>query len=270
MRQPFLPKETAANSDRNKENDMNTDHPDDAQILDRFDAIQKKDALEWAQKKTMEFAQLMTYYKCAMMEIETKFNVLNEEYSLAFDRNPISSIKSRLKSPLSIKEKLSRKNLPITFESIEENISDVAGIRVVCSFPDDVYALADALLKQDDITLIKKKDYIAHPKANGYRSLHLIVAVPIFLAEEKRLMKVEIQLRTIAMESWASLEHKLRYKKDMDPELLQSISKELSQCAQLSSRLDTRMQTIRYMIDGFDALDEAAIMKQYESEDIEL
>ena len=247
MRQPFLPKETAANSDRNKENDMNNDHPDDAQILDRFDAIQKKDALEWAQKKTMEFAQLMTYYKCAMMEIETKFNVLNEEYSLAFDRNPISSIKSRLKSPLSIKEKLSRKNLPITFESIEENISDVAGIRVVCSFPDDVYALADALLKQDDITLIKKKDYIAHPKANGYRSLHLIVAVPIFLAEEKRLMKVEIQLRTIAMDFWASLEHQLRYKKDTP--FTEEMAAELSECARRSAELDEKMNALRKTVE---------------------
>ncbi|MGN0079110.1 MAG: GTP pyrophosphokinase family protein, partial [Eggerthellaceae bacterium] len=107
-------------------------------------------------------------------------------------------------------------------------------------------------------------------KPNGYRSLHLIVMIPVFLPEGAVDMKVEIQLRTIAMESWASLEHKLRYKKDMDPELLQSISKELSECAQLSSRLDTRMQTIRYMIDGFDALDEAAIMKQYESEGIDL
>ena len=226
---------------------MNNDHPDDAQILDRFDAIQKKDALEWAQKKTMEFAQLMTYYKCAMLEIETKFNVLNEEYSLAFDRNPISSIKSRLKSPLSIKEKLSRKNLPITFESIEENISDVAGIRVVCSFPDDVYALADALLKQDDITLIKKKDYIAHPKANGYRSLHLIVAVPIFLAEEKRLMKVEIQLRTIAMDFWASLEHQLRYKKDTP--FTEEMAAELSECAQRSAELDEKMNALRKTVE---------------------
>ncbi|MGN0962017.1 MAG: GTP pyrophosphokinase family protein [Clostridia bacterium] len=226
---------------------MNTDRLNDAQILDKLDAAQKKNAIEWAQKKTMEFAQLMTYYKCAMMEIETKFNVLNEECSLAFDRNPISSIKSRLKSPHSIKEKLSRKNLPATFQSIEENISDVAGVRVVCSFTDDVYTLADALLRQDDITLIKKKDYIAHPKANGYRSLHLIVAVPIFLAEEKRLMKVEIQLRTIAMDFWASLEHQLRYKKDIP--FTEEMASELSECARRSAELDEKMNALRKSVE---------------------
>ena len=226
---------------------MNNDIPNEAQILDKFESTQKKDAIEWAQKKTMEFARLMTYYKCAMMEIETKFNVLNEEYSLTFDRNPISSIKSRLKSPLSIKDKLNRKNLPVTFQSVEENICDVAGIRVVCSFPDDVYALADALLRQDDITLIKKKDYIAHPKANGYRSLHLIVAVPIFLAEEKRLMKVEIQLRTIAMDFWASLEHQLRYKKDTP--FTEEMASELSECAQRSAELDEKMNALRKTVE---------------------
>ena len=226
---------------------MNNDIPNEAQILDKFESTQKKDAIEWAQKKTMEFARLMTYYKCAMMEIETKFNVLNEEYSLTFDRNPISSIKSRLKSPLRIKDKLNRKNLPVTFQSVEENICDVAGIRVVCSFPDDVYALADALLRQDDITLIKKKDYIAHPKANGYRSLHLIVAVPIFLAEEKRLMKVEIQLRTIAMDFWASLEHQLRYKKDTP--FTEEMAAELSECAQRSAELDNKMNALRKTVE---------------------
>ena len=160
------------------------------------------------------YNRLMAYYKCAIMEVETKLNVLNEQFTLRYDRNPINSIKTRLKSPVSMQEKLNKKGLKFRVQDIEENLNDVAGIRVICSFVDDVYLIADALLKQDDITLISKKDYIKNPKPNGYRSLHLIVTVPIFLAHEKRIMKVEIQLRTIAMDFWASLEHQLRYKKD--------------------------------------------------------
>lgn len=195
----------------------------------------------------LTFNKLMAYYKCALMEIETKFNVLNEEYSLEFDRNPISSIKTRLKSPISIKEKLERKEYPVTTESIETHLNDVAGIRVICSFPEDVYALANALLRQDDIQLIKKKDYIKKPKENGYRSLHLIVAVPIFLSCEKRIMKVEIQLRTIAMDFWASLEHQLRYKKNT--EFTEDMMKELYECAKVSADLDMRMDTLRQKCD---------------------
>lgn len=159
------------------------------------------------EEKFHRFAGLMAYYRCAMMEIETKFNVLNEEFSLRYDRNPIQDIRTRLKSPGSIRQKLAGKGFDLSEETIEEKLSDVAGVRVICSFLADVYLLADALLGQDDITLLERKDYIKNPKENGYRSLHLIVTVPIFLAQEKRLMKVEIQLRTLAMDTWASLEH---------------------------------------------------------------
>lgn len=190
-----------------------------------------------------EYMKTMAYYRCAIMEIETKFNVLNTEFSLQYDRNPISSIKSRLKSPLSIKDKLARKGLEVTLENVEENLNDVAGVRVICSFPEDVFTLAEALLKQDDITLVKMKDYIRHPKANGYRSLHMIVQVPIFLSHEKRLMKVEIQLRTIAMDFWASLEHQLRYKKDY--KFTKEMMQELQDCAAQSALLDARMDALR-------------------------
>ena len=142
---------------------------------------------------------LMSCYRCAIMEIETKFRVLNERFSLHHDRNPIDAIQNRLKSPESILDKMVRKNLPFTLEAIEANIFDIAGVRVVCSFIDDIYMLADCLLQQDDIRLIRRKDYIENPKPNGYRSLHLIVEVPIFLQDGKKLMKVEVQLRTIAM-----------------------------------------------------------------------
>lgn len=198
--------------------------------------------------KLDDYRRLMTYYRCAIMEIETKFNVLNEEFSLQYDRNPIESIKSRLKTPQSIAQKLKRKGLDLTVESVEENLGDVAGIRVVCSFPEDVYMLADALLSQDDIRLITKRDYIEHPKENGYRSLHLIIEVPIFLAEEKRLMKAEIQLRTIAMDFWASLEHKLRYKNDV--EIDKNISDELRLCAEISAHLDLKMDSLRKLIEN--------------------
>ena len=198
---------------------------------------------DWIKEKFEEFSRLMTYYRCAMMEIETKFNVLNEEYSLAHDRNPISSIKTRLKSFPSISEKLIRKGVDNSIESIEKNLNDIAGVRVICSFPDDVYELADALLKQDDIELIEKKDYIKNPKPNGYRSLHIIVGIPIFLAHEKRIMKVEIQLRTIAMDFWASLEHQLYYKNSTT--FTQEMAKELLTCAELSAELDNKMDSLR-------------------------
>lgn len=205
--------------------------------------IMSTDVFEWAERKGMEFQKLMTYYQCAIMEIETKFRVLDEEFSLQHDRNPINSIKTRLKKIPSIKEKLERKGIPVSISAIEENLNDVAGVRVICSFPEDVYNLAEALLKQDDIMLIEKKDYIQNPKANGYRSLHLIVAVPIFLHSEKRSMKVEIQLRTIAMDCWASLEHQLHYKKTN--EFTRGMEEELRECARLSTDLDARMDRLR-------------------------
>ena len=204
------------------------------------------DTIEWIQEKMKDFDLLMAYYRCALMEIETKFKVLNEEFSLEHDRNPISSIKSRIKSFESITEKVERKELPFDVDAVEKYINDVAGIRVICTFPEDVYLLADALLKQDDIMLIRRKDYIAEPKENGYRSLHLIVAVPIYLAHEKRLMKVEIQLRTLAMDFWASLEHQLRYKKDF--EFTQKMADELKLCADQSAALDKRMEALRKQV----------------------
>lgn len=193
--------------------------------------------------KTRPYIKLMSYYKCAMMEIETKFNVLNEEYSLEHDRNPISTIKTRLKSVKSIKEKLERRGLDFSLKSLEENIYDVAGVRVVCNSPGDAYLLAEHLLKHDDVKLIEMKDYIKNPKPNGYRSLHIIVEIPIFLAHEKRMMKVEIQLRTIAMDFWASLEHQLRYKKNN--KFTDDMAAELLLCAEISANLDNRMEELR-------------------------
>ena len=143
--------------------------------------------IDMMQRNRKPFDLLMSYYQCAIMEIETKFKVLNEEYSLEYDKNPIEGIKSRIKSYDSLLKKIRRKDIPMTLESIEKNITDIAGVRVICSFPDDIYELAESFLRQDDITLIERKDYIKNPKESGYRSLHLIVQVPIFLQNTKKL-----------------------------------------------------------------------------------
>ena len=198
-----------------------------------------------------KYMELMNKYRCAIMEVETKLHVLDSEFSLQYDRNPFESIKSRLKSPRSIIEKLERKG-QITDEasfakSIEENLYAVAGIRVVCAFQEDIYRLAQLLVQQDDIQLIRTKDYIRNPKPNGYRSLHLIVEVPVFLAGGKTPVKVEVQFRTIAMDFWASVDHKLRYKKDVANEA--EIVEKLRQCATTISELDNEMQRIRTMIE---------------------
>lgn len=195
------------------------------------------------------FLKLMMEYRAAIMEVETRLNVLNMVFSEEYKRNPFESIKSRLKSPESISKKLERKGYPFTIESVKEHVSDVAGLRVICSFPDDIYRLADLLIGQDDIILLRSKDYIKSPKPNGYRSLHLILSVPLFLPDEKKYMKVEVQFRTIAMDFWASLEHKLRYKKD-DIDGADEIWLQLKSCADSIEVLDYQMQEIRDKIYG--------------------
>ena len=198
--------------------------------------------------------ELMAYYSCAIMEIETKFKVLNTQFAIRKSYNPIETIKTRLKSMESIVGKLQRKHLPMDAATIERELNDIAGVRVICPFISDIYMLADCLLEQDDITFIQRKDYIKHPKENGYRSLHLIVEIPIFLQGEKRPMKVEIQFRTIAMDFWASLEHRLRYKKELDGEVASRISAELMDCAENSAALDLRMEQVKDAIEGENAL----------------
>ena len=190
-----------------------------------------------------DYLRLMSYYSSAMLEVETKFKVLNIEFSNKFDRNPIESIQTRLKKPMSIYEKLNRLHIPVSVEGIEKNLNDIAGVRVICSHPADIYKLSEAFLRQDDITLLERKDYIANPKPNGYRSLHLIVETPIFLHDQKRLMKVEVQFRTISMDWWASLEHKIRYKKNL-PEM-EYVERELYECAEISAQLDARMEKLQ-------------------------
>ena len=198
------------------------------------------------------FMEIMNKYRCAIMEVETKLNVLNSEFSLQYDRNPFESIKTRLKSPRSIIEKLRRRGFSLADGNVEElvekNLYDVAGVRVICAFQEDIYRLADLLLQQDDIRLIRTKDYIKNPKPNGYRSLHLILEVPVFLEKGKTPVKIEVRFRTIAMDFWASVDHKLRYKKNVEDE--EKIVEKLRQCAETISTLDDEMQRIRNMIEA--------------------
>ena len=206
--------------------------------------------MEEFRKSFIGAKRIMTYYNCAMLEVETKFKVLNYQFSLEQDRNPIETIKTRLKSFDSISEKLIRRGLPLTVESLQANLYDVAGVRVICPFVDDIYTIAECFLAQDDVTLIRASDYIKHPKENGYRSLHLIVEIPIFLQKEKRLMPVEVQLRTIAMDFWASLEHKMHYKKDIPESIADELRCELQDCAEGIAALDERMGEIRKRIEN--------------------
>lgn len=196
--------------------------------------------------QTLQFQQLMMMYNCAIREVRTKVEVLNDDLSTRYNRNPIQFITSRIKKPLSIVEKLQRKGQEISVEAIVSTLNDVAGIRIICSFIDDIYAVAEMLIAQDDIKLIEVKDYIANPKENGYRSLHLIVEVPVFFSDRKRPMRVEVQIRTIAMDFWASLEHQLKYKHDINqPE---EIAKELKECADVISQTDAKMLSIKNKI----------------------
>lgn len=213
----------------------------------KLSMAQYVEALENGRK----YMEMMNKYRCAIMEVETKLKVLNSEFSLQYDRNPFESIKSRLKSPQSIIEKLNKKvditDMKSLERAIEENLFDVAGIRVICAFQEDIYHLADLLTRQDDIQLVRVKDYIRNPKPNGYRSLHLILEIPVFLKNGKTPVKVEVQFRTIAMDFWASVDHKLRYKKNVENEA--EILEKLRQCATVIAGLDDEMQKIRTMIE---------------------
>lgn len=193
------------------------------------------------------YSMLMNY-QCAVTAVETKFNILNNRLSLLGEHNPIESIKSRVKSLDSIIRKLEKQGLPITLEAAEENLQDIAGVRVVCSFVDDIYKIEECFLAQEDVTLIKRKDYIQNPKPSGYRSLHLIIKTPIYTENGKKDMFVEVQMRTIAMDFWSSLEHKLRYKKNLDPKIAEELAEELEACAAESAKLDEKMLQIRNRI----------------------
>ena len=188
------------------------------------------------------FKEMLMYYECALLEVKTKVEVLDKGFEVKYQRNPVQTIKTRLTRPVSIVEKLDRLGLPRTIANMGEHIHDIAGIRIICSFMEDIYTIAELLTGQDDIILLQKKDYIQHPKPNGYRSLHLLVEVPIFLSNQKKSICVEVQLRTVAMDFWASIEHDIKYKKDVSNR--NAITERLRLCAERVASLDFEMQEI--------------------------
>lgn len=196
-----------------------------------------------------QFQENMMQYTCAIREVKTKLEVLNDELSVKNSRNPIEMIKSRVKKPRSIMEKLQRRGFPVSIESMTQNLDDIAGIRVICSFIDDIYEISKMLARQDDVRVIAIKDYIRCPKENGYRSYHMIVEVPVFFSNSKKQIRVEVQIRTIAMDFWASLDHQLKYKKQLDDVDATEIGEELRRCAEVIAETDWKMLDIRQKIE---------------------
>ena len=188
------------------------------------------------------FMTLKCRYQAALREVKTKLEILDDEFQTRYKRNPIHHMEDRIKRPESIAQKLSRKGLPLTPQAAMENLRDIAGIRVVCAYLNDAYTIASLLTGQDDIRLLQTRDYIKNPKPNGYRSLHLIVEVPVFLSDGKMLVPVEVQIRTIAMDFWASLEHQLRYKETST--IPETLNQQLWEAAQKIAALDGDMQNI--------------------------
>ncbi|MDO5518231.1 MAG: GTP pyrophosphokinase family protein [Clostridium sp.] len=204
-------------------------------------------SIENLQDKFLEMRNLFMVYECAIKEVKTKLEILDSEFKVNSERNPIEYMKSRVKSPESIINKLIKKGEKLNTSSIKENLNDIAGIRVVCSFIEDIYHIADMLKNQNDITLIKEKDYIKNPKSNGYRSLHLVLEIPVFFSKNVEHIRVEVQIRTIAMDFWASLEHKLYYKSIGNVQ--NEMSYELKECADIISSTDERMQEIQKRVE---------------------
>ncbi len=219
----------------------------------------KEQNLELSDKELKElvigskkFISLMMMYRSTVREIRTKLEVLDDEFSIEHKRNPIASIQTRIKSPESIYKKMHKLGYEMTVENIMEQLNDVAGIRVVCPFIEDIYHVADLLASQDDIKVLKVKDYIEHPKENGYRSYHMIVEIPVFFSEGKTLMRAEVQIRTIGMDFWASLEHQLRYKKGLkEMQLYDEISQRPQETAKMITSTDIEMQEIKKMLEKF-------------------
>lgn len=201
-------------------------------------------------KMAFQFQQIMMIYESAIKQIETKLEILNKESSVNRTRNPISTIKSRIKSPESIAKKLEKKGYPVNFDSMMKNLNDIAGVRVICPYISDIYSVRDMLLKQPDLTLIKQNDYIDNPKESGYRSLHLVMEIPVYLSKTEHNVRVEIQLRTIAMDFWASLEHQLRYKNSA--KVPDSVRRELFRVAETIAMTDREMEEIAIELQALD------------------
>ena len=199
-------------------------------------------AQEQLMNQLYQFIELEHLYESAIREVKTKLEILDSEFKTKYDYNPIHHIEDRLKSPQSILHKLQSKGMPFTCEAARATLNDIAGVRVICNYIEDIYTVAELLTQQDDVTLIKRKDYIENPKPNGYRSLHLVIETPVYLSDSKELFHVEVQIRTIAMDFWASLEHELKYKRSS--EVSAELAQQLRECAETIHQTDTQMQSI--------------------------
>ena len=199
--------------------------------------------------KLVGFVELDHLYSSALKEISTKLDILDDNFNHIYKHNPIHHMERRVKEMTSLVKKLQRKGLTIDAETAKANILDIAGIRVVCNYLEDIYVIEKLLLKQEDVKLLKRKDYIQHPKENGYRSLHIVVSIPVFLADRVEVTPVEIQIRTIGMDMWASLEHKIRYKNNTNTE---DYKDKLKECAVEISDVEAKMQTIHSDIQDKD------------------
>lgn len=195
-----------------------------------------------------QWTTVMFLYNSALKAINTKIEILNNEFIHLYNYNPIEHIKSRLKTPESIVKKLKRGGHEVTIPNMIEHLSDIAGIRIICSFSPDIYRIAEMIARQSDVTVLVVKDYIKNPKPNGYKSYHMVVTIPIYLSDGPVDTKVEIQIRTIAMDFWASLEHKIRYKKNIPEDKALYLQNEMLECAKISADLDRRMQNVRDVI----------------------
>lgn len=202
----------------------------------------KDEAVVESSQLRREFEEAMMMYAGAIREVRTKLEVLNDEFKVKSQRNPIHYINSRIKTPSSILEKMHRRGYPVTMESLRENMHDIAGVRVICAYGSDIYAIAEMLMRQDDVMVLMVKDYIKNPKPNGYRSLHLVVETPVYFSDRKQFLKVEVQVRTMAMDFWASLEHQIHYKTEGRPS--ESIANELRECAEIIHETDARMERL--------------------------
>ncbi|AFU71207.1 GTP-pyrophosphokinase [Bifidobacterium asteroides PRL2011] len=221
-----------------------------SEMKQRLSDLDEKDRPKLDIDEITEFVNLMQTYEGAMYEISTKLDVLDTEFQVRFSHNPIHHMERRLKSVDSLIGKLHRKNLPVTISSVRDHIFDVAGVRVICDYRDDVYSVSRYLSDQSDIQVLRVKDYIRNPKMNGYRSLHVIYAVPVFLTSGPHYTPVEVQFRTIAMDYWASLEHQLRYKSDLPDARLAEHSQTLLDCARSLQNIEVQMQSIHRDISG--------------------
>lgn len=197
-----------------------------------------------------KFVELEHLYESAIREVKTKLEILDSEFKTKYDYNPIHHIEDRLKSPQSMLEKLQKKGLPFNCEAARGALNDIAGVRVICNYIEDIYTVADLLTMQDDVNLIKKKDYIENPKPNGYRSLHLVIETPVYLSDRKEPVNVEVQIRTIAMDFWASLEHELKYK--ANSAVSADLAQQLKNCAETIAATDKQMQDIYRALKDID------------------